>query len=88
MGVYQTPSEYRSSFVAVSFIVVLVLMFLIAMTSPTDKDGNLQYEKHFLFQVLEPTFKLSAGLSIVTLVILVVLGLIAVVFCIGAILSS
>ncbi len=81
LGLICVPAEYRSGFIGTTFFLVVILMFVIAMTSAVDNDGKLEYEKHPLLEASEPAFKLAIGFAVLAFAVLAVVAAIVLVYC-------
>lgn len=75
MTLYNTADGYRGTFVAISLLVVVGVMFGIAMSSPKDENGAIDPERNIVFQAFEPTFK-TVGIVCAAAIVILLLGLV------------
>lgn len=59
LAVFQMSPYHRSLFVPLSFLSLIGAMFVVALVTPRDSEGSLDYENSTLLQALEPTLKLA-----------------------------
>ncbi len=72
LAVSQMPHDLRRIVIPVSFLLVVVTLFVIAMTMPKDSSGQLDYENSTLANSMEPMFKMVFGTIVLTIIALVV----------------
>ena len=75
LALSQMSRHQLGLFVPLSFLFLIAAMFVVAMVTPKDSEGNLDYENSTLLKTLEPTLKLA-----LLTVVLAIIGVIVKVF--------
>ncbi|MEM9410907.1 MAG: hypothetical protein AAGA30_07325 [Planctomycetota bacterium] len=84
----QSPEGQRVAIVISTIFLVLLSLLIVAFTSKVDpKTGALRFEDNLLFQALKPTYKLTIGFGLLTVLLLILIGVWILVVCMGFLIS-
>ena len=86
VSMIQMPSEYWMGYLAISLVVMVFICFTIQLTSGEDEDGELQYERNFLFRLIEPVLKWVSIGFLFALCVAIFLFIAAIIISIGMLL--